>query len=217
MGNAPQIPAVNIRARTAAGTDQLADLRELAGWALFTVAVLIVMAGAVSLIMWVLGKVSAQSKMQVTAATVAFNIFVGAAILGSLGGLVYWGSGLGKFNLMPSAAQQPTVDVTKKPALSTCSNEIRLPSIQGGPPEGYEPGDNPAPEMAVKIIGQEAVDRVQQDGHELDQVIYTPKGPDCTKNAPPDPCKDVEVKLANPFNVVVSEKVKPINHEKCIP
>ncbi|GAB3249173.1 hypothetical protein [Arthrobacter pigmenti] len=197
------------------GTDQLADLRELAGWALVTVAVVIVAAGAVSLILFVMGKFSAQSRMQATAATVAVNIFLGSAILGSLGGLVYWGSGLGKYSLMPSAAGQPTVNVTKKPAKSTCSNEIKLPSIQGGLPEGVEPGENPAPEMAVAIVGQAAVDKVQQDDHEIDQVIYTPKGPDCTEDAPPDPCKDVTVKLANPFDIVVSEKVKPINHEKC--
>ena len=187
------------------GQDGLGFLRELAGWGLATVAVLVVITGAVGIVLFLLGKVSAHSKMQVTAMVVSFNVCVGAAVLGSVGGIVYWGSGLGSFSLMPAGAQQPTVDVTKNPALSTC------------PSEKFLTGDSGKAAVRELLPGDRAGSYLEGSKLSFVSVKWYPKGPDCTSsNLIPDPCKKIQVimhEVGDRVNVPSAEDA--VNKAEC--
>ncbi|QHK18465.1 hypothetical protein GU243_23670 (plasmid) [Pseudarthrobacter psychrotolerans] len=162
--------------------DYLAGLRDFAGQFLTGCIVLVVISAIVSVTLFVIGKMTALSNAQAKSLMWSGRVFLGAAIIGSVGGLIFWGSGLGKFNLMPAGAQQPTVEITKKPAKSTCASRVELGA-------GLFNQDDIA--GAVKsLLSDEDSEKYKNTG----SVIWLPKGPQCTsENHVADPCSKVEV------------------------
>jgi hypothetical protein len=173
--------------------DQLSGLRDFAGMALTAVVVLIVISGAISVVLFIIGKVSALTNAQTKSMMWAGRIFLGAAIVGSVGGLVFYGSGLGKFDLMPAGAQQPTIDVTKNPAKSTCSN-----TVDKSDPTGVNTlSEEEIERYARALLSDEDANKVTASktafgGTTVRKIKWTPAGPDCTSNnLTADSCKDV--------------------------
>jgi hypothetical protein len=176
--------------------DNLWQLRDLAGQILTAVVVLIVIAGVVGAVLFVIGKMTALSKTQTASLLWTFRIFLGASIIGSVGGLIFWGSGLGKFDLMPEGARPAVVEVTKNPAKSTCTNTVEKHGAAF--PNNLSDDDirRYATELLTDADAKEIID-ADKNGPGQIRVTgfrWTPAGPDCTtNNLTPDACKDVRV------------------------
>lgn len=193
--------------QTGAAVDPLAGLREFGGWVLISGIVLVVIATIVAVIIWLAGKVGQVTKAQSTALGWMGRTLVAGAILGSLGGLVIFGSGIGGTNLMPSAAQPPVVEVTKNAAKSTCTSDV---SHNAG---------NPAEDAAVinALLGEQEAKPINETGYTT--VRWYPKGPDCTSgNTTPDPCKQVTVTRQYTTGIVtrpLPAPHDPVNKSEC--
>jgi hypothetical protein len=198
----------------AAAEDGLALLRDQAGQILTAVAVLIVIAGVVSALLFAIGKMTALSKTQAASLLWTFRIFLGASIIGSMGGLIFWGSGLGQFDLMPVAARPAVVEVTKNPAKSTCTNTVE----KLGPTVPNNLSDEDIRRYATELLTEaEAKAIIDADKNGPGQIRvtgfrWTPAGPDCTStNLTPDACKDVRVMGSR----TVEKDYKPRNFSEC--
>jgi hypothetical protein len=189
--------------------DYLAGLRDFAGQFLTGCIVLVAISAIVSVTLFVIGKMTALSNAQAKSLMWSGRVFLGAAIIGSVGGLIFWGSGLGKFNLMPSGAQQPTVEVTKKPAKATCTNEVDAPNDRN---LSFAISDEDRKELAHALLSENDAKEVEK--WSVLFFAYVPQGPDCTSaNRTPDPCKKVKVtdNLLNP----VTTEFDPRNKSEC--
>ena len=178
------------------GPDYLAGLRDFAGQFLTGCIVLVVISAIVSVTLFVIGKMTALSNAQSKSLMWSGRVFLGAAIIGSVGGLIFWGSGLGKFDLLPAQAQQPTVEITKKPAKSTCTNTVE----KLGPIFPNNLSDEDIKRYATALLTDaDATPIINADKNGAGQIRvtgfrWTPTGPDCTSNnLTPDPCQDVKV------------------------
>lgn len=197
--------------------DQLAGLRDFAGMVLAGVVVLIVISGAISVVLWIVGKMGALTNTQAKSLMWTGRIFLGAAIVGSVGGLVFYGSGLGKFDLMPAGAQQPTIDVTKNPAKSTCSNTVSKSDPTGintlSPDEvARYTKALLSDEDANSVIGSK--NAFGDSG--VQKITWTPTGPDCTSsNLSPDACKDVYIKVLGDKSYSSGKAYKPRTTSEC--
>ncbi|GAB2714112.1 hypothetical protein ACX801_18000 [Arthrobacter bambusae] len=198
---------VVLEPQTGAGTDPLAGLREFGGWMLTSGVVMIVIATLASVVIWLAGKIGAVTKAQSQALGWMGRTLVAGAILGSLGGLVLFGSGIGGLNLMPASAQPPVVDVTKNPAKSTCTDEVTHNAAK--------------PDEDAKIINAllNAPDAKTVNDNGYTTVRWTPVGPDCTSgNTHSDPCKQVTVvqqSTAGTITRPVPVSFDPVNKSEC--
>lgn len=207
--------AAGTRLATAPVADNdLSQLRELAGQVLTGVVVLIVIAALVSVVLFVVGKFTQLSQAQAASMLWSLRIFLGASILGSVGGLVFWGSGLGGTNLMPEGARPGVVEVTKNPAKSTCTNTVE----KLGPTVPNNLSDEDISRYATELLSEEdakAIADVPHNGPGQVRVTgfrWTPAGPDCTStNLTPDPCKDVRVMGSR----TIDKDYKPRNSSEC--
>lgn len=198
---------VVLEPQSGAAGDPLAGLRDFGGWVLMSGIVLVVIAVIVSIILWLAGKIGQQTKAQSDAMGWAVRGLVAGAILGSLGGLVIFGSGVGGTNLMPQAAQPPVVEVTKNPAKSTCTSEVT------------HTAEKPDADTALinKLLAEQDAKSVNAAG--FTTVRWTPTGPDCTSgNTTPDPCKKVTVSqlsTAGSITRPVPTAFDPANKSEC--
>lgn len=188
-------------------TDPLAGLREFGGWVLLSGVVLVVIATIAAIIIWLAGKIGQVTRAQSTALGWMGRALVAGAILGSLGGLVIFGSGIGGTNLMPSAAQPPVVDVTKNPAKSTCTDQVSH--------NAAKPSEDAA--IINALLGEQEGKSVNENG--FTTVRWYPTGPDCTSgNTTPDPCKKVTVIQQSTAGVVtrpIPVPHDPVNKSEC--
>lgn len=188
-------------------TDPLAPLREFGGWVLLSGVVLVVIATIAAIIIWLAGKIGQVTRAQSTALGWMGRALVAGAILGSLGGLVIFGSGIGGTNLMPAGAQPPVVDVTKNPAKSTCTSDVRHNAA------------NPDEDAALirALLSEEDAKKVIDYG--FTTVAWYPTGPDCTSaNHNPDPCKKIIVTQQSTAGVVTRPLPvphDPVNKSEC--
>lgn len=198
---------VVLEPQTGDATDQLSGLRDFGGWVLTSGVVLVVIAVVVSVVIWLAGKVGAMTRAQSQALGWMGRTLVAGAILGSIGGLVLFGSGIGGLSLMPASAQPPVVDVTKNPAKSTCTDEVTHNAAK--------------PDEDAKIINAllNAQDAKSVNDNGYTTVRWTPVGPDCTSgNTHSDPCKQVKVTQQSTAGTItrpVTSPFDPVNKSEC--
>lgn len=199
---------VVLEPQTGAAGDPLAGLREFGGWVLLSGIVLVVIATIAAIIIWLAGKIGQVTKAQSTALGWMGRTLVAGAILGSLGGLVIFGSGVGGTNLMPQAAQPPVVEVTKNPAKSTCTSEVSHTAA------------NPDEDARIikTLLNEQDAKSVIDYG--FTTVRWYPTGPDCTSgNTNPDPCKKVTVVQQSTTGTLtrpVNTPFDPANTSECV-
>ncbi|SEB30149.1 hypothetical protein [Arthrobacter woluwensis] len=175
----PTIGAVAIPAKVF-GDDLLAPLRQFSGQILAGCVVLVVGGIALAIVLWSISRTTELSKAQRNGMTVAVSAIIAGAVLGSLNALVGYGSTLGQDSLMPPAARQPSVDITKAPAKSTCTNTVDLKY------------GTPADDATLRTILGSKAEQYITDGWM--KVQWTPTGPDCTSgNHTPDPCSSIQL------------------------
>jgi hypothetical protein len=166
----------------------LETIRMIAGWIAASGIVFIVIALVISLTIWALGRLGHATRVQVTAIGAFTRVTLGAALIASVSGLIWWGSGLGGADLMPAVAQRPTVDITKKPAKTTCANEVSYNKPEGRNYLTEAERDR----YADALLGPADAERVKTQN--IGRFTWTPVGPDCTsKTLEPDACKQVTV------------------------
>ncbi|WP_422759314.1 hypothetical protein [Paenarthrobacter sp. C1] len=199
---------VVLEPQTGAAGDPLAGLRQFGGWVLVSGIVLVVIATIAAVIIWLAGKIGQVTKAQSGALGWMGRAVIAGAILGSVGGLVIFGSGIGGTNLMPSAAQPPVVDVTKNPAKSTCTSEVTHTA--------EKPDEDAA--VITALLDEQNAKSINAAG--FTTVRWTPKGPDCTSgNTKPDPCKKVTVSqlvTAGSVTRPVPSSFDPSNKSECV-
>lgn len=199
---------VVLEPQTGAAGDPLAGLREFGGWVLVSGIVLVVIATIAAVTILLAGKIGQVTKAQSTALGWMGRTLLAGAILGSLGGLVIFGSGVGGTNLMPSAAQPPVVDVTKNPAKSTCTSEVTHNAAK--------------PDEDAKIINAllNEQDAKAVIDYGFTTVKWYPTGPDCTSgNTNADPCQKVTVTQQSTAGTItrpVPMPFDPANKSECV-
>lgn len=194
-------------------------LRSFAGSILTGCVVLTVIAACVSAIMFIAGKLGQSSETKAKSIAWAARIFAGAVILGSLSGAILFGSGLGRLDLLPTAAQPPNVTITKNPAKFTCSNSQNLTRKDSG---GSTSDADMSAAMKALISDSDAKRIMDKDTALVDFLLWYPKGPECSEtNHAPDPCRKVEVTITHSGDPLKtgdhSFDLDPINKGACVP
>ncbi len=151
--------------------------------------VLVAIGVTIGAVRWVGGKATASPEQARRGAMTIGAGVMGAVVLGSIGGAVHWGSGLGTANLMPEAARPGTITIERKAPKTTCTSQAV---------RNFDDEDR-------MLTHQERVALVQQvsgggitvrAGEQVMTLKWYPTGTDCSAdNTTAAPGTEVEARL----------------------